>query len=217
MNEDSRKTLKFTQALAIAIPFLTFFLVFQGIYYFIAVEVVLVGIFFGIHYYSRRYIHKAAKRCFEPNWETEIQKLEYQQLKNPESPRRYISNDLIAAEKKKVEIRTQKLMEWVKVAENRFNEQINNKNDEKTEQINPIIIEMTGNNAKIYKLIQKPCPICGETIEFADFCPKCNLRFCPECSIENSPFNSKCVCGYEFTPLESEIVATNKMNLSNTQ
>jgi hypothetical protein len=212
LNEDSRKTLKLTQALAIAIPFLTFFLIFRGFYYFIAAEFILVGIFVGLHYYSRRYIHKAAKRCFEPKWEIEIQKSEYKQLKNPESRRRYISNDLIDAEKEKAEKRTQKLMDWAKTTENRLKEQINDTNDEIAEKIEPIIFESTGTNKKIYKLIQKPCPICGETIEFADFCPKCNLRFCPECSIENNPYNNKCVCGYGFIPLETEFFANTKVN-----
>lgn len=46
------------------------------------------------------------------------------------------------------------------------------------------------------------CTICNKPLTKGNICFECKVRICPECGEDNRFSSNRCVCGYNFIPLE---------------
>ncbi len=204
LKDKTRTSLKLIPIFFILIPILSLFLLLNDWFAYLGLN------FFGFimigtaSYMGHKEILKDPSRYFDPEWEKEIASPEYQELISENSARRYIPKD------------KREMLERIQSPSSSLEEQIllkqNSENDNELEikidaDQNTEVEELESNAIDInYKLFDHPCPICGETIEFADFCPNCNIRFCPNCGEENSPYAYQCICGFFLPDLETEFL-----------
>lgn len=212
LTDDTQKTLKLMRLLVWIVPIFSIsFLIYQDFLRFFLIELFLISFFWGLYYCTRRYINSHPHQYFDKKWEFVILNENYKKFLDPHAQLRYIDDQTIKEEYKKIEKRKKKLKTWIEPEKNfsdipipAYIEKINNKIDENfdlKENLPILSIPVSGEEIN-YKL--SSCPHCNKEIKFADFCPSCNIKFCPECGIENSIYNRLCMCGFVFPILEDE-------------
>ena len=88
------------------------------------------------------------------------------------------------------------------------------------------IIDLTEEDIKMFKSVQEPCVICGETMKANHLTLKCNHAFCTDCAISHFRVNNKCpLCRTEIcknpkkiTPMSSQLCEgyiDHEINISN--
>jgi hypothetical protein len=221
LNNLTRGILKFSRIIAISSPFFLVFLILYNFLYYIIFSLFLAGVFIGLYYYQIFLIRKKHTEFFPKNWEDVVHSKEYQELTNEKSSRRFIPQEQIEKfenDLRKYSNRKQEDQNFIASVLNTNKENVRSedqigmeKNEEDTiveTQESSKDISSPISNAKIqefsYNLIGKACPLCGKTIEFADFCPDCNRKFCPKCGFEYNPYSTICVCGFRFPNLIEE-------------
>ncbi|MHA1745461.1 MAG: hypothetical protein ACTSWW_05650 [Promethearchaeota archaeon] len=227
MKDDPRRTLKLTRTLAYMLPIITIAVLMQGICWYLITEGVLVGITLLMYRYAKYHILKHPNRFFALEWENEIQTEEFSSFLNPVDGRRYISNEVYRELDKKKARSVVKLENWLESITG-FNDTPKPfVEDEPETLVEEMSIEDSfktnenatakGDNTKdnmIYNLIDKACPQCNKIVQFADFCPHCNIKYCPKCKTANNPYTKTCICGCVFPDLREEyFIWTGKRNI----
>ncbi len=206
LHEDARKTLKLTRILVITAPAILVFLNIYGILYYFSVILFMMIFFGGLYLYTRSLILKNPSKYIDPNWLSVLKTPYYESLRDSTNQDRYIDKSEIESLEKKKERRINNLKTWIEPDNSDeipkkpllYEENSNDFPDERIKEKIAPQREIT------YKFIDKSCPLCGETIQFADFCPECDKKFCPECGEETSPYSARCLCGFCYPDLEKE-------------
>jgi hypothetical protein len=203
LNDDSRKTLKLLQNMIWIMPIFTILVIFQGFTQFLIAEILTIGLFLGLYFFSRWFINKHSNRYFAPHWELKIKSTEYQEKLKKNQSSGFIDEKV----RKDVQYIWKKPLKSSDQDDHTFLKEINSeieeehcdfliKNDDNDSQIDV--------SKRLKQLNDKICPICGRGLEYPFFCLECNRKFCSQCGIDVSPFSDRCLCGYKFPQIFPE-------------
>ncbi len=219
LKDDPRKTIKLTQYLALFIPVAIIFLLFQSLTRYLIANAIIISLLLSISFLTKYQVGKHPNKYLNYDWLEKTKSKWYASLVDLQNPECYIHGDLIQDYQNKKQKKIQKLKNWINMEEQMANipvpahyNSLDKQNDllssklEEQSSLSPVDSCKQDNFDRNYEysMIGKQCPSCGAKIEFADFCPECNIRFCPKCAKSTSPFALRCMCGLKFVPLTVE-------------
>lgn len=201
ISEDGRKTLKLLKNLIWFMPIFGILVLIQGWQKFIIAEIVLVVLFTSLYYYSRYQINHKSARYFNPKWEVVIHDPNYITTKNLDGLKPFVD----------MQVNKQIQTMWKKPSrvddeEKQLKKLSTHLNEDDVKRYEFLLgekesVDIQESSKKVEKLKQKKCPLCGEEMEFNEFCVECQRRFCPQCGEDLNPFAERCLCGQKLSPL----------------